>query len=239
MHNFVPLLKGEMTRLLKYNIIQVSFAVTALWILILYLIGSSDASTFVPLVLFMDASMMTVLLVGANLFFEKQENTLKTLLITPSSYLALMLAKMVSAIYLAMQSAIIISVVAVLLFEVEIAFLTLFIFIVLIAAVHTAIGFTFTIYTRDFNGLLAGIMVYMITFAVPSILFELDLLGASWEYILMISPTHVSLLLMNHSFMITQPIWFILVGVLYLLGLSFVLFKYIVFPKYAETAVKE
>ncbi len=239
MHNFIPLLKGEMTRLLKYKIIQVSFVVTALWILILYLIGAEDAKTFVPLVLFMDASMMTVLLVGANLFFEKQENTLKTLLITPSSYVALMLAKMVSAIYLALQSAIIISVVAVLFFNVSIAIFTLFLFIVLIAAVHTAIGFTFTIYTRDFNGLLAGIMVYMIVFAFPSILYEIDLLGASWKYILMISPTHVSLLLMNHAFMIIQPTWVLFVGVIYLICLSYILFKFIVFPKYAETAVKE
>jgi hypothetical protein len=129
--------------------------------------------------------------------------------------------------------------VAVVFFEVDIAFLTLFLFIILIAAVHTAIGFTFTIYTRDFNGLLAGIIVYMIAFAFPSILFELDLLGVSWEYILMISPTHVSLLLMNHAFMITQPSWVLIVGIVYLLSLSYILFKYIVFPKYAETAVKE
>ncbi|MFU8786147.1 MAG: hypothetical protein ACNA7U_02790 [Candidatus Izemoplasmataceae bacterium] len=239
MNNFLLLFKGEMLRLVKYKILQISFAVTVLWVLVIYLIGKENAATFIPVFIFTDAALMTVLLVGASLFYERQENTLKTLMITPSGYHAILSSKIVSAIYLALQSTVLIALFSYFVFGVEIKLLLLFIFIALIAFVHTAIGYTFTIYSRDFNGLIASVGGYMIVFAIPSIFSAFGIIPDSWDFILLISPTHVSLKLIEYTFNGDVALWVIIGGIIYLLGLTVVLLKYIVAPKYAEMAVRE
>ncbi len=239
MHNFGVLLRGEMQRLVRYKILQISFVVSLLWLGILFLIGSDHVADFVPLFIFIDVSMMTVLLVGANLFFEKQENTLKTLLITPSDFVALLASKFVSSLYLGLQSTVVIALFAVLMFDVSIAVLWLIVFVLLITCVHTAIGFTFVVFVKDFNGLLAFTIFYMFLFAFPSIFFMLDLLPSSAEYWLMFSPTHAGMLMINYTFGEDVAWWLLLLGALYLVVLSAVLIRFVISPKYVETAVRE
>ena len=188
MSNFLLLMKGEMTRLVKYKIIQISFVVTLMWLAIIFLIGADEVATFIPLFIFVDAALMTVLLVGASLFYEKQENTLKTLMITPSGLLAIISSKVISAIYLALQSSIIIALFAMILFNVEIRLLFLVVFVTVIAFAHTAIGYTFSIFAKDFNELIAQVGAYMIVFAIPTLFYALGVFSDAFETILMFSP---------------------------------------------------
>ncbi len=239
MHNFSVLLKGEMQRLLRYKILQISFVVTLLWLGVLFLIGSEHVGDFVPLFIFMDVSMMTVLLVGANLFFEKQENTLKTLLITPSDFFALIASKFVASLYLGLQSTVFIALFALFMFDVSIAFVWLMMFVLLITFAHTALGFTFTVYVKDFNGLLAFIIFYMFIFAFPSIFYALGILPSSAEVWLMFSPTHASLLMIDFAFGVSVSWWLLVIGSVYLVLLSLFLIRFVVSPKYVETAVRE
>ena len=239
MNNFILLFKGEMLRLVKYKILQISFAVTVLWVLVIYLIGQENAANFIPVFIFMDAALMTVLLVGASLFYERQENTLKTLMITPSGYHAILSSKITSAIYLALQSTVLIALFSTIVFDVSIKLIVLFSFIALIALVHTAIGYTFTIFSRDFNGLIASVGGYMIVFAMPSILSSFGIIPKAWDFILLISPTHVSLKMIDYSFNADVPLWTIIGGTVYLVGLTVGLLKFVVAPKYAEMAVRE
>ena len=239
MNNFAFLLKGELTRLVKYKILQISFAVTILWLLVIFLIGSEQASTFIPLFIFADAALMTILLVGASLFYEKQENTLKTLMITPASLAAIISSKVLSAIYLALQSALIISLFAYFFFDVSINFLWLILFVIVIAATHTAIGYTFAIFAKDFNGLIAQVGVYMILFAMPSIFFALGLFSDIFEVILMFSPTHTALLMIDYAFNVSIKPYLLVVGFIYLNLITTILFILVVIPKYPETAVRD
>ncbi len=239
MHNFLNLFKGEMQRMIKYKILQISFVVTLLWLVIMFLIGADYVGDFVPLFIFMDASMMTVLLVGANLFFEKQENTLKTMLITPSSYYAILASKFIASVYLALQSAILISLFAYILFDVSVNFPLLVLFVVVITFAHTAIGFTFTVFVREFTGLLAFMIFYMFLFAFPSIFYFLGIFGDAFEYILMFSPTHGSLLMIDYAYGVEVSWYLLLIANTYLVMLGIGLIHFVVSPKYVETAVRE
>ncbi len=239
MHNFVPLFKGEMQRLVKYKILQIAFVVTLLWLAVLFLIGEDSVAQFVPLFIFMDATMMTVMLVGANLFYEKQENTLKTLLITPSGFAALMTSKFLSAIVLAFQSTAVISLFAYFLFDVTVSFGWLFMGVALITFMHTALGFLFTVFVKDFTGLLALLILYMFVFAFPSIFYALGVFGESAEVWLMFSPTHASLLLIEFAYGLDVRTVLLPIGAVYLLVVGVALIKWVVVPKYVETAVKE
>lgn len=238
-HNFKQLLIGEMVRLSKYKILQISFVVSLLWIAIMFLIGKENIQSFIPIFIFTDAALMTVLLVGASLFYERQENTLKTLMITPSSYTSILLSKIIASIYLALQSTVVISLVAIFFFDISINLFWLYTFVLLIGLAHSAIGYAFTMVSRDFNGLLAAIGGYMIVFAIPSLISALGIFSETFDNFLMISPTHVALELINFSMGVDVAIWKVVVGIIYLIGISIVLYKYVVAPKYAEMAVRE
>ncbi len=239
MSNFGLLMKGEMLRLIKYKIIQISFVVTILWLLIIFMIGSDQAATFVPIFIFTDAALMTVLLVGASLFYEKQENTLKTLMITPSGLHAIIASKVISAIYLALQSTVIIALFANLLFAVEIRFIALIAFVIVIAFAHTAIGYTFSLFAKDFNELIAQVGAYMIVFAIPTLFYALGVFSEVFETVLMFSPTHAALLMINYTFFSSTRLVLLLIGLAYLIVVPVLLFIYIIIPKYPETAVKD
>lgn len=239
MDNFLKLLRGEFTRLIKYNIIQISFGVTLIWLAVIYLIGKEQASAFIPTIVFVDTALMTMIWIGASLFYEKQENTLKTLMVTPSGFGAILASKLVTAVYVALQSALLIAIFAAILFDVVVKFVPLVLFVIVITLVHTAIGFVFSIYSRDFNGLIAGVGLYMMLFAFPTIFYALGVLGEAAEWIFLFSPTHVSFLMINFSFGETVDAWMLVVGTMYLFALIAILFKWIIVPKYALSSVRD
>ncbi len=238
MNNLGRLIKGEFQRLFKYNIFQVGLGLSILWVLVLFLVGDEGAELFVPIFIFMDITLMTVLLIGASLFYERQENTLKTLLITPVKLSHVIFSKLLSAIYIAFQSTVIISVFAVLFFDLEVNLPLLFAFAVIVACAHAMIGFMFAVWLKDFASLLAAMMTYMIIFAFPSIFYAFGILGETFETLLIFSPTHASLLLIDKAFYVEVSIGLISVGVVYLIVLSYLLGRYLVFPKYIEKAIE-
>ncbi len=239
MNSLGLLIKGEFQRLIKYKIFQVGFAVSVLWILMLFLIGKENAGIFVPIFIFMDISLMTVLLIGSSLFYERQENTLKTLLITPVKLSHIIFSKLLSSIYIAFQSTILIALVASFFFGVDINLLLLLLFSILISCAHAMIGFLFAVWLKDFASLLAAMMLYMVIFAFPSIFYAFGVLGRTWEMVLIFSPTHASLLLIDYAFYAEVRLGLIVVSLIYLTSISYVFGRYLVFPRYVEKAIKE
>ncbi len=233
------LLRGEFQRLIKYNIIQVSFGVSVLWLLILFLVGKEEAGVFLPLVVFMDLTMMSVLLMGVSLFYERQENTLKTLMVTPAPMWGIAVSKIIASIYLAFQSVVVVVGVAYFAFDIAFRLLPFLAFVLIIALAHGILGFVLSLFSKDFNGLLALIMAYMIVFAFPSIFYALGLMSESIEPLLLLSPTHVSLLMINYGFDQSIETFELIYGMLYLIIASLVLWKYLILPLYPIKGVKE
>ncbi|SHJ98333.1 ABC-2 family transporter protein [Anaerobranca californiensis DSM 14826] len=93
MTNFPYLLIGEIKRMQKYHIIGASILVALIWVAVLHFTGIENVDTIFPLLLFIDGTLMSMLMVGVTMFFEKGEGTLKTLLITPISKYEYILSK--------------------------------------------------------------------------------------------------------------------------------------------------
>ena len=239
MKTLKAIVKGEFQRLLKYNIIQVSFGVSVLWLLILFLIGEENVGMFLPLVVFMDLTMMSVLLMGVSLFYERQENTLKTLMVTTAPVWGIALSKVIASIYLAFQSVVVVVGVSYFIFDIGFRFIPLLVFVLVIALAHGIFGFVLSLFSKDFNGLLALIVAYMIVFAFPSIFYAVDLIPASIEPLLLISPTHVAFLMIDYGFGEAVPLIDLILGSAYLVAASALLWKYIVIPLYPVKGVKE
>ena len=94
----LKLVKGELFRLNKYNVILVSLLVVIVWSIMLYLIEDPIIfSSIISIIILLDVTMMTVLYTGSVLNFEKTESTMPSLMVTPASEKQLIFSKVISS----------------------------------------------------------------------------------------------------------------------------------------------
>lgn len=97
MKNFLHLLKHDFTLLHRNNIIKISILVTAIYIGIFYwLSGLDDAEKILVLVIFNDPVLIGFLFAGVMVIFEKNENTLQALSVSPVTKTQYILSKSIA-----------------------------------------------------------------------------------------------------------------------------------------------
>ncbi|HLR36298.1 MAG TPA: ABC transporter permease [Tissierellales bacterium] len=238
MNNFTTLLSGELQRMKKYNILVAGIFVALLWIGVLYFTDIDDITNMVPSLIFIDATSMSMLLVGATMFYEKQEGTMKTLLVSPINKTEYILAKVFANISSNVITLILIYVYAKVFKEVRLNFFGLVGGVILTAFFHSLIGFILTYNTKDFTEMLMGMLKYTFIFAIPVLLEQIGLINNEIiSKILFIIPTKSSSILLQSTSggMETWKIW---LSLMYLIIASIVLF-YIVWKKFDDFAIKE
>ncbi len=238
MNNFTALLSGELERMKKYNILTAGIFVALLWIGVLYFTDIDDITNMVPLLVFIDATSMSMILVGATMFYEKQEGTIKTLLVSPISKTEYILAKTFANIASNVLTLILIYVYAKMFKEIKLNFFGLIASVILTAFFHSLIGFILTYNTKDFTEMLMGMMKYTFIFTIPVLLEQVGLIkNETISKILFIIPTKSSSIFLQSTGggVDTWEIW---LSIIYLTIGSIVLF-YIVWKKFDDFAIKE
>lgn len=238
MNNFFVLLLGEIQRMKKYNILAAGFFVSLIWIGVLHFSGLEDVSKIFPLLIFLDATSMAMLLVGVTMFFEKQEGTIKTLLVSPISKVEYIMAKTFANIISNIETLAILYIYARFFKVINISIGGLLAAVILVAFIHSLIGFLLTYYSKDFTDLLMGIMKYAFLFLIPIFLEEVGLIKNQLiKNMLYIIPTKASLTLLKAT---ARGIEFseVMLSIFYIVGVSILLF-FFVFKKFDDFAVKE
>lgn len=243
MRNGIYLLKGEMRRLIKYRILTISLAVSVLWMVLLYFLGTETARSFVGLLIAIDATIMSMMLIGASLFYERQENTLKPLLVTPVSIGTMITVKVITTIYVALQSALLVSLFVYFVMDINLQFIPLILLVSLVATVHAMIGFLLSLKAKDFTGYLVAIIVYAIFFAYPSLFTALDIVPTNLDFLLVLSPSHGAFIYLDQIFFVegayAYDSFIFIFSVGYLIAVTAVLYLKWVKPRYPELAVRE
>jgi fluoroquinolone transport system permease protein len=170
MNNILVLLNGDLQRIKKYNILAASFFVALIWIGVLHLSEVRDVTALFPVFIFFDATSVSMLLIGVTIFFEKQEGTLKTLLVSPISKAEYILAKTVASIVINMVTLVVIYLYAAIFKEININITGLLLAVILVVFSHSLLGLLLTYYSKDFTELLMGMMKYSIVFMMPVLL---------------------------------------------------------------------
>lgn len=233
------LISGEIQRLIRYKILPMSIAVSAIWIIIFLFISKDDASLLAPLLIFVDISIMSILLIGASHHLEKQEGTIKSMMVMPVSAGEILISKIISSMVLGVVSFIIMSITLYVIHGLTFNYLLMFIFILIAGAAHAAIGFFLAHYSKDFTSMLGWLMAYTFPFALPSILFIFGIIDMKYEWLLMLSPSHAASTLINSAFL-NQLDWSkIFTACAYLIILSFILLKLVVYPLFKKNSIKE
>lgn len=234
----LDLIRGELRRLLIYKIIPVSLATSILWVLLFLFLSKEDAGFIAPLLLFVDVTMMTVLLIGASHHLEKQEGTIRSMMVMPVTLMQILGAKFLASLFLGLQALAVISLALYFIHGIVFNYGLMLMFVLLAAAAHGTIGFLLAHNSKDFTTMLGLMMIYVFLFSIPSVLFFFGIVDSRYEWLMMLSPAHASSTLINAVFEGNYPWKQIAAGIGYLVGLSAVLMKFAVYPAFKRNAVR-
>jgi len=234
------LVKGELTRLHKYNLTTVSVGVAILWSLILFFIGGDLVKTLLPMVILMDATVMALMYVGAIMYFEKSESTISTLLVTPVSNSEILLSKVIANTLHNVFSSALIIIAFTFLSDIVINYFLVTIAIILATGVHTVIGICMSYTTKDFTRMLIRVMTFSFILMAPSLLVHFEVFtGEAWDYINLINPVNAALELVGASFNNAEITWKFWVSLAYFIIGSPVLYMLYALPKFQEYAIRQ
>ncbi len=238
MNRLLYLVKGELLRLHKYNVISISILVAFIWGVVLYFVDSAIFNALLPLLILVDTTMMSIMYIGSVMFFEKKESTLSSILVTPVKNEEIILSKIIANTIHTLFSTALIIVVFIFLKDVEIRYFLMLIAIIFITAFFTGLGLFFSYYQKDFTSLLTNLMALVFLLLIPSVLYELGVFKAAiWEYILLINPFQAAQEVIVGGFKVVDLDWkyyFSLAYVVFGLVLSY---KFLIVPKFKNYAV--
>ena len=238
LNNVLKLFVADALRLKKYNILQISLGLAVLYGVLVYFSSAAEAQLLVTLLVFVDATMMSIIMLGASLFFEKQEGSLKSVLVAPVNLSEIIISKIMSAVMLSFITAIVLSVVAILAHGAAINLGLLLLYATLGASVHVVIGLVLVIKSRDFNSLLVNYMLFVLVFTLPALFYSIGIIPASLKWIIYISPSYVAQMLINTSIGIIPSLIEHFLGIAYLIALIIVIYKFYVSKKFKEYVIR-
>lgn len=239
MEKIKHLVSGEFTRLTKYNLFTASLVVALVWVGIGYFLEIEEFKQFLPFVFLMESSAMTSLLVGAEMFYEKKEHTISSMLISPMTETEYLLGKIIANILNILLIFVIIGVSLYFFKDFLFNFHWLFLGIILVSSYYVFIGVLLSYISKDFTALLMNYMILMIVLVLPSIFVMIGILPQSTLDFIFWSPTEVTLRLLNASFSSSFDGIQYLMDTVYIVSLSFVLYKFFVLPNFKSYSTKD
>lgn len=238
MSKFLTLVQGELLRLKRYNLILASLFVSAIWVGILHFLDIENVTKLIPQLIFLDVTTMAMLLVGVTFIYEREEATIRSMLVSPISKGEYLLAKMVSNIIPSVLSLTIMYMYSKIFKIIEINYFILLLAVILVAFFHSLIGLLLTYYSKDFTDLVMAIMKLFLVFLLPVVLVEFNIVSNEiFRKAVYILPTKSSLMVLMGTTGSVQD-WDIIVSLIYLVFGSIILY-YLVWKNFDQYALKE
>ena len=214
MSNLINMLRWEFILLYRYKIIHISLLSMFLYFLSTQTVQSLQGQTQVhSVLLFFDPAVIGIVFVGALVLFEKTENVLQALILTPMKTDDYLLSKIISLTLLSIISAtVFISLMAV--FN-ETAFNIIYLItgIILTTAMLILLGFIIVSRVQNINGYLLGIIISFLILTFPPLLNLFELFENPVFYLW---PTQASFILLNGVFLTSSlELWEIIYGIGY------------------------
>lgn len=203
-------IKWDFLRQLRYNIVSAAVAVNALYILLLWNLPAGQYEWLAIFLIFNDPVGMGLLFIGALYLFEKSENTLPAMWVTPLPAWQYLAAKAASLMAIALAGSLGI---AWAVFGWHFNYLYFIAGAGLSASLFTFLGVSLAAGARNFNDYLLRSILVLIPAALP-FLNHFGFTDTYWWYLL---PSQGSIILLEASFGETQA-WRIAYALVYLLA---------------------
>lgn len=236
MNKFFSLWKGEVLRLWRYKITFFGLLVSVIWLVIIMLVSEEEANQLLPQILMLDSGLMAIILLAAAYFYEKQEGTMKAVLVSPTSPIVLLMSKVAGALVGSLISLVLIWLTMVLVHDSVFPIFPSLLFILLITVAHLSIGYVLIYMSHDFMDLLIKYTGVVLLLFVPIILVNLDIIPESWQWTALLSPTFAGQRALSHLW---QPLSIsdLMITILFLFAYPALLFPFYVLPQFRKEAI--
>lgn len=238
MDRLLLLVKGEFNRLNKYNLFTAHFVVLLVWVGMAWFFEAPELKAFVPFIFLMDATMMTILLVGATLFYEKQEHTINSIMVSPVTEDEYLLSKVAVNVLNSLITVVFVSAALFFMKGVTYNYLLLVPAVTVVTASHTIIGIWLSYHSKSFSSLLVNYIIYVFVFLLPTVMAMLGIIGETAARFLIVLPPDAANMLIVAAVRETEA-WRLVFGYAYLILLSVALYRYIVKPQFSRYLMRE
>jgi len=238
MNKLKALIVGDFLRLAKYNLFIASVVVALIWVGLGLFLEPEQMVEFLPLVFFMEASAMTALLVGAEMYYEKKEHTISSMLISPITEIEYILSKVITHLINIMIILLLISVGLYFVNELVISYAWLLLSALIVTSFYVSIGLLLSYYSKDFTALLINYMFMMLIFLLPSVLVMFNVFDGKWIDIVKYMPSEVTLRILSSAIVSKVDLTQYLFDVVYLFVFGFIIYRLIVIPGFKKFATE-
>lgn len=239
--NFINLIAGELKRAIRYKVLTIGLVVSLLWLVIIFFVRNNleELSMLIPLFIFTDAAVMSVMLIGASIYFEKQEGSVRSVLVSPVGVWPILIAKLINSVMISLISALIVGFGAIIMTDISINIPLLLLYVAITVVAHSAIGFALSIISKDFNAMLVNFMLFMLLFVTPPILIMLNVIPSEYDIYALVSPSQAANALLNSSIEGVSYKWYeIMISLIYLVGITIVVMRFFVYKRFLQDAMR-
>jgi len=214
MSNLKNMLRWEFLLLYRYKIIHISILSVVLYFLTTQAVEALEQMNQVhSVLLFFDPALIGILFVGALVLFEKSENVLQALVVTPMRTDDYLLSKIISLTILSIISAVLFMVLMVIFTDTTFNLLYLIVGIILTSVMLILVGFILVSRVNSINGYLLAIVISFLGLTFPPLL---QLFGIIENPVFYLWPTQASFVLFDGVFnSVSLELWEIAYGLLY------------------------
>jgi len=213
MSNLKNMLKWEFTLLSRYKIIHISILSVVLYFITTQAIPDMNKPIFHTMLLFFDPAIIGIMFIGALVLFEKSENVLQALVITPMQLDDYLLSKITSLTILSVISATIFITLLNIFSGIDFNILFLILGIILTSVMLILLGFILVSRVNSINEYLLAMVVAFLGLLFPPML---HLSGLYENVIFYLWPTQASFTLFTGVFNAASlELWEIVYGIVF------------------------
>jgi fluoroquinolone transport system permease protein len=213
MNNVKNMVKWEFKLLYRYKIIHISILSVILYFLTTQAVPDMDKPIFHTMLLFFDPAIIGIMFIGALVLFEKSENVLQALVITPMNADDYILSKITSLTILSILSAAIFVILLNIFSEINFNIAYLTIGILLTSVLLILLGFIIVSRVNSLNEYLLVMIIAFLGLLFPPML---HLSGLYENVVFYLWPTQASFTLFTGVFNPTPlEAWEIAYGIMY------------------------
>ena len=219
MNPLKSMLKWEFTLIYRYKLIHLAILSVVIYYLSLNIMPDINISEFHSLFLFFDPVLIGIMFVGAMVLFEKTENTLQALIITPMQTYYYFLSKIISLTALSIITGLIFMIPS---YGIDFNWFYFFSGIILSSVFLILLGFLMVARCNSINEYLLMMMLFFILLFIPPLF---DLFGFYKNIIFYLWPSKASFILFSGIFgkVTLNDIIYAIMYLIFWIGLCFYL----------------
>lgn len=210
MKTLFKLVKWDFTLQIRYNIITIAIILSVLYILLLKLLPYSNLDSLLMMLILSDPTMFGVLFVGVLILYEKDNNTLNALIVTPIKPWQYLWSKALSLTLIAMPIALAIAIFG---HGININYGYLLISLIFTSIMFVFLGAVVILKSDSFYQFIIKFAVYTIPVSIP-VLGLFNLVHSNLYYLI---PTQATILLLKAGFNYPVKPWQIIYATSYLM----------------------